>query len=172
MLTVLGLAALTWGGAAQANPPKVTVVENAQLRFGSFLVFGSGARYVGPAGEIVDSQVYPTPAEPAGPAQFTLSYDRGNESRRPLDIVVELVLSPPPVLLGGIRASLSNFTSDLPGGGILAPGKVVSVTLGKCTQRVCSRSFSIGGRIDVQRSWGGGRLTFPLLVDAVVVAVN
>ncbi len=173
LLPALAWAVLSWAGAAAADPPSVSVTHIAELRFGSFLVFGSGSRLVGPSGQIIDSQIYPTPAEPAGPAQFTVSYDRGNESRRPLRIVIELALSAaPPVVLGGINAALSNFTSDLPGGGVLAPGQVVTVTLDNCTQRVCSRTFRIGGRIDVHRSWGAGRLTFPLLVDAAVVAVD
>lgn len=165
--------ALALSAPVEAVPPAVSVRQEAPLRFGSFMVFGSGSRTVGTSGEIFDAGIVGAGDETPAPAVFTVSYDRGNESRRSLDIEIDVTLaSVPPVTLGGIRASLSSLSSDLPGGGALVPGDPVRITMTGCTQRVCARSFRIGGRLDVSRSYGAGQLTLPLLVDAVVVSVD
>lgn len=167
------LAAASLPQAVRADQPTISVSQNAPLRFGSFMVFDSGSRTVGVAGDVLDSGIAGTPEEYPAPAQFTVSYNRGNESRRPLELVIEVTLADvPPVTLGGIRASVSNLTSDLPGGAALLPGRPVRITIANCSQRVCGRSFRIGGRIDVSRSYGAGQLTLPLLVQAVLISDN
>lgn len=170
---VLLTAAFLTGAALDAAPPAISVRQNAPLRFGSFMVFGHGSRGVGTGGEVLDSGIVGTTAEAPGPATFTVSYDRGNESRRALDITVEVTVSHSGhVTLGAITASLSNLTSDLAGGASLVAGRPVRITLAGCAQRVCSRAFRVGGRIDVTRSHGSGQITFPLLVGATVVSVD
>jgi hypothetical protein len=167
------LGALVPSAPVQAVPPAISVRQDAPLRFGSFMVFGSGSRSVGTSGEVFDSGIAGAGDEAPAPAFFTVSYDRGNESRRSLDIEVDVTLAQvPPVTLGGIRASLSNLSTDLPGGGALVPGRPVRISMTGCAQRVCARSFRVGGRLDVSRSYGAGQLTLPLLVDAVVVSVK
>lgn len=158
---------------ARADPARAVVTADARLDFGRMVVVGSGSRRVTAAGAVVDSGVMPAPGGTTRPAQFTVSYDRGNESRRPLDVTLEVVLSAPGAVdAGGVSGRLSAFETDLPGYAAIAPGQVLQITLPNCTQRVCSRSFRVGARIDLTRSYGGGTLNLPLPIDATLVNVD
>lgn len=46
----------------------------------------------------------------------------------------------------------------------------MTIRLTDCRARVCSRTISVGGRLDVQRSFGGARADIPINVDARIVA--
>lgn len=159
--------------AASAKVPTLLVSSDADLRFGRFLAFGNASRAVSASGSIIDQGVYPVAAGDTGPAAFTVSYDRGNESNRPLNLEIEIVLSQPGTqVIGGVSGHLSAFVTDLPGATSYQPGQVIRIVIANCTARVCSRSFRVGARLDVARSHGGARLVFPLPIDAALVAAR
>lgn len=158
---------------AAADPREISVVPESELRFGSFAVMGAGARSVAANGTVTDSFILPTQAGDTGPARFTVSYDRGNASRRSLDIEVELVLAPiGPVTQGGVTAQIGAFESTLPNHPTIVPGQAIRISMPNCVTRVCARSFAIGGRIDVTRNFGGADLSIPLVFDATVVSLR
>lgn len=137
------------------------------------MVFGSGSRTVGANGQVTDSSLVALEGNPTGPARFTVSYDRGNQSNHVLDVEIDLVVSPAgTVRLNGVQGTLSAFQTDLPGAGHITPGQPVRIRLQDCRQRVCSRSFNIGARLDVTRQFGGGNLVVPIPVDVAVVSVE
>jgi hypothetical protein len=159
--------------AAHAAPPRLIVQSARELSFGSFVVFTQGSRTVTATGAVTGSSVFPVAQDRAFPASFTVTYDRGNESRRPISLVIQLqLLSPAPLASGGITGSLSAFSTDLAGYGAITPGQTMTVAIDNCVTRTCSRSFRIGARLDVVRSYGGGKVTMPLPVSAVLVAVK
>lgn len=156
-----------------ANPASIIVTQDAPLRFGSFVVPSSGSRQVTASGMVTNQSIIDAHTGPTGPAQFTIAYDRGNQSRRMLDIQIEVVLfGVPQVTVGGVSARLSSFDTDIPGVSALTPGQAVTISLRNCITRVCSTTFHIGGRLDVTRSYGGAVITVPLPISATVVAVN
>ncbi len=149
------------------------MVAQSDLSFGSIVVFGSGSRTVTASGSVIDSGLVPWGPQGGSPALFTVSYDRGNEGRRTLDLQIELVLSNvPPISMNGVSASVAGFDSSLPGAWQIAPGQPFSLRIPNCVERVCSVSFAIGGRLDVTRYQGGAELRFPLAVDATLVSVK
>lgn len=167
------LAALTGSVPARAVDPQLLVTNDRELRFGAFAVFGSGYRIISPTGAVQGSGVFSTGSGDTGAARFTVAYDRGNNGRARLDLVIQLVFAPPPsVSIGGITARLSDYRSDLPQAPVIRPGQVVEIRLPDCRQRVCQTSFNMGGRIDVDRSFGGAAVAIPIPVDAVLVAVR
>ncbi|MCP5386260.1 MAG: DUF4402 domain-containing protein [Novosphingobium sp.] len=156
-----------------AKVPQLTVTPQSDLRFGSLVVFGSGSRTVSANGNVLDSGIMSGDQGISGPARFTVSYDRGNESRRPLDVQIEVVLSNvSPINRDGTSARIATFDSDLPGGNQIQPGRPFTIRIPDCRQRVCSRSFAVGGRLDVTRNFGGADLRFPLVLDAVVISTR
>lgn len=169
----VALGALSCPSPALADPARTTVKADMRLDFGKMVVVDNGSRRISPGGVVTDSGVLSAPGNTTRPAQFTVAYDRGNESRRPLDVTVEVVLSAPgTVASGGVSGKLSAFETDLPEYGSVAPGQVVRVALQGCVQRVCSRSFRVGARIDLARRYGGGTLAMPLPIDATVISVE
>ena len=107
------------------------------------------------------------------PARFTIRYDRGNASRRRLNLRIQLVLSAAPVVTqGGIVARLTSYTTDLPRAGVVQAGRVIEVDIPNCVQRVCSTSFAVGARLDIRRNFGGGNIEIPIPVDAVLISVR
>lgn len=174
-LPAIGAAWLLLGCpiAAWAAQPRLTVQPGRDLSFGSFVVFSQGSRTVSATGAVTSSSVLPAGQDLAFPASFTVSYDRGNESRRPINLVIQVqLMTPPPLATGGITGSLSGFSTDLAGYPAINPGQVMTLAIDNCTTRTCSRSFRIGARLDVRRSYGGGRIGIPLPVTAVLVAIN
>ncbi len=160
-------------GPANALPAKLSIVPQSDLRFGSFAVMGSGYRIVSPTGGVIDSGIFSTTSGDTGPAQFTLVYDRGDNSKRVLNLNIQLVFSPPPtVQIGGVTANLSAYTSDLPGAPQIAPGQIVEVNIPNCATRVCQRTFHLGGRLDVDRTSGGAQISIPIPVDGLLVSVK
>lgn len=173
---VVILAALTClplSYQVNAKEPQVRIVAESDLRFGTFMVFGSGSRTVSANGMVTDSSLVALEGNPTGPARFSLSYDRGNQSKHVIDIEVELVVSPgSTVQQQGVRGSLSAFQTDLPGVGSISPGQPIRVLLRNCRERVCSQSFTIGARLDVSRQFGGANLIIPIPVDVAIISVQ
>ncbi|KLE34158.1 DUF4402 domain-containing protein [Aurantiacibacter luteus] len=171
-LAALTAASLAWTSPLGAAVPSVRIVPESDLRFGTFMVFGSGSRTVSATGLVTDNSIVALEGNPTGPARFTVSYDRGNESNHILDIELDVVVSPVDrTVLGGVEGRLSAFQTDLSGAGAIVPGRPIRVRLRNCRNRVCSQSFSVGARLDVTRSYGGADLVIPIPVDAAVVSV-
>jgi hypothetical protein len=167
------LLAASWSTPSKADPETIAIVTPVALRFGTFAVPSTGYREVSPSGAISSSGIFALDNSGVGPAIFTIQYDRGNNSKRRLDLTIEVVFSSPaPFSQGGLTAQLSRYQTDLPGYGLIQPGQVITIQIPNCTTRVCSRSFNLGGRLDVDRSYGGGLVDIAVPVDATVVAVN
>ena len=157
---------------ALADQPSLTLTSDANLRFGSFAAFSSGSRGISPSGGVTDNGIFAVNTSGIGPAQFTISYDRGNNDQRALTIILNLLLTDPgPVSQGGVTGTPSGFTTDLAGPGLITPGQFRVVTLANCTTRICSQSFHIGATLSVSRSSGGAKLSLPLPVSANLVSV-
>ncbi|MGB7408592.1 MAG: DUF4402 domain-containing protein, partial [Pontixanthobacter sp.] len=169
MLALIGLCA----PPAHAARPQLRIVSEGELRFGSFAVMDSGYRIVGPNGGVQSSGIFSITSGDTGPARFTIQYDRGNNGRRRLNLRIQLVLSATPVVTEkGIVARLSSYRTDLPGAGAVQPGRIIELNIPNCTQRVCSKSFSLGARLDIERSFGGGQIEVPIPIDAVLISVK
>lgn len=161
------------GGIAEAQRPQLNIISNSDLRFGSFVVLGSGSRTVSPNGAVTDVSLIPAGSGGTGPARFTISYDRGNRRIRPADLEFEVVFSSVPLTTqGGVQARVSSFQSDLPGYRNFSPGQIIQLTLQNCRTRICSRTFNVGARLDVQRNYGGAQLNIPLPVDAALISIR
>lgn len=159
--------------AAIAEPATVQIISNSQLRFGTFAVPTRGFREVSASGAVAGSGIFALNDNGVGPARFTVQYDRGNNGRKRLELTIELVFSAPPAFSnGGLVARLSRYQTDLPGYGLIQPGQVIRITMPNCLERVCSTSFNVGGRLDVERSFGGGSVSIPIPVDAVLISVR
>jgi hypothetical protein len=166
-MTVLSLQSIP----AVAAPESLTVTADAQLRLGAFIVISQGSRRVSANGTVTNDSIYPVGNSPVGPAQFTVTYDRGNSSQRPLNIVFDVSLAGvSPVNQAGVRGTLSAFDSDLAGASALVPGRNYRVTLTNCITRTCSQTFRVGARLDVTRSSGGGVLTITLPIVANLIS--
>lgn len=160
--------ALAVPGTARAD--NVVLSADQPLRFGTMVVPGSGSRTISASGGVTDSNLFAV-SGPTGPAQFTLSVDRGGSSNV-VSVVVQIVLpSVPSVTQAGVTGTLSALATDLPGLPLLVPGQFASFTISNCATRICTLTFHVGGRIDIVRSSGGAALTFALPVTATVLAV-
>jgi hypothetical protein len=158
---------------AQGASPEIRVTAERELAFGTFMVFGSGARTVRASGAVSDNAIVPLEGAIPAPARFTITYDRGNQSRNVLNLDLELVISAPPLVRqGGVEARLSAYETDLPGAPQVMPGQVIRMTIDDCRTRVCSRSFQVGGRLDVTRHFGGAQLVVPIPVDVTVISID
>lgn len=171
LLLATALALAVGPAPAVAVPPTLSIINPVLLRFGTFAVPVSGFREVSPSGNVTSSGIFALSNGGTGPAMFTVQYDRGNNGKRRLDIVIELTFSTPPAFVqGGLNARLSRYQTDLPGYGVITPGQTLRIEMLNCLQRVCSRSFNLGGRLDVDRAFGGGLVEIPIPVDAVVIS--
>ena len=157
---------------AHADSPSLSISRDADLRFGKFAVFDTGWRAITPSGTQTSSGIMSAGNDPVGPAQFTVRFDRGIESARPLTVTFQLLLQPQATAgTGGVKGQLSDFSTDLPGALPLVPGTIATASIANCRTRVCTLQFSVGARIDVTRSWGGSQtLTFALPVTALLVS--
>lgn len=168
------LAALCWLAvpcAAHGDQPSVRIVPQGDLRFGTFLVFGAGSRTVSAAGAVINQALEPVAGDAPAPARFTVSYDRGNNSSHVLDVEMDLVVSASPMVrIGGVEARLSALVSDLPGALQIQPGRPIRLRMTGCRTRVCSRTFQVGGRLDVTRQNGQARLSIPIPLEATLVS--
>ena len=137
------------------------------------MVFGSGSRTVGATGTVSDSGIVPVEGRAPAPAVFTISYDRGNENNFVLDIVLDLVISAPPMVRQeGVEARLSGYETNLPGALRIDAGRAIRLTMSHCRTRVCTRTFQVGGRLDVTRQFGGASVVVPIPVDVTVISAE
>lgn len=171
---LLGLSGLSSPAMAKplvAKPAEVRVTVESEMHFGTFMIFGSGRRTLGVNGTVIDNSIIALEGTRPSPAQFTVSYDRGNESRHVLDIEIELyITAPDSVQINGVTGRLSALETNIPGASRPAEGQPIRITIPNCRTRVCSRSFSIGGTLDVTRAYGGASLTIPILFDAILLS--
>ena len=167
------LALAAWSAPVAGEKPQLSVINAQGLRFGTFAVPTSGYREISPSGTVSSGGIFALDTTGVGPARFTVQYDRGNNGRRRLDLVIDLVFAAPAAFSQpGLNARLSRYQIDLQGYGLVQPGQVIRVELPNCLQRICSRTFNLGGRIDVDRAFGGGLVEIPIDVDAVLVSVR
>lgn len=158
--------------AARADPARVTITSNAPLRFGNLMVPATGIRTISAQGTITDSGLFAIGGSPVGPAQFSVVYDRGNASGRAINIQIQIIFSGlQQVTAGGVVGRLSQLDTDLPSSLGSMNGTTMTLTLRNCAQRQCSTSFRIGGRLEVNRNYGGAALVFPLPAIATVASV-
>lgn len=165
------MACIGMPDVAKADRRDLELTSTTDLRFGTFAVIDRGSRTVSATGNVTSSAILSTSRGDTGPAQFTLVYDRGNNGRQSLDLVIEIILSPPqPARQGGVTAQLSAFDSTIPGHPRIVPGQPVRITIDNCRSRQCIATFAVGGTIDITRSYGGGNLNIPLLFDATIIS--
>jgi hypothetical protein len=168
---LIGLAALALHApAAQAAAPSITVRADQQLRFGTFFTDTAGSRTVSASGTISGSAIVPIGSGSAGPAQFTITYDRGNNASRSYALQVQLLMTGVSVNVGGVTGVLSSFDTDLPEVGTLLPGQAVFYTIKGCQRQICTQTFRVGGRLNVTRTTGGAALTLALPLTVVLIA--
>ncbi len=172
-LAMAALALLVGSQTARADTPQLRVIPVNDLRFGSFAVMDTGYRVVRPDGSVQSSGIFSAGTSGTGPARFRVSYDRGNNGNRRLNLEIELRFAAAPVVTqGGIAAELTQYQSDLPGYANVAAGQAVTIRIPNCRTRVCETTFNLGGRLDVERSFGGGTVVLPIPVDAVLISVR
>jgi len=158
---------------AAAAPPELRIISETELEFGTFAVIGSGYRIVGPDGSIQSTGIFSMSSSDTSPARFTIRYDRGNNGRRRLNLRIQLILAPAPMVTqGNLVARLSNYRTDIPGAANVSPGQIVEVTIPNCRTRICSTSFRVGGRLDIQSNSGGGKIAIPIPAEIVLISVR
>jgi hypothetical protein len=172
LLAVAGQFAIS--SPARADPPSTHAVADADLRFGTIVVFGSGTRTVTPAGGVTTSGgIISGTGDSPGPARFTVGYNRGNEGNSRINVVFAVTFGAvPPVTQGGVTATVTNLTSNLPGALNITPGLTVQMTVNNCRVRICGASFDVGGTLNVTRSFGGAFISTPVPVSVTVLSVN
>lgn len=167
-------AALLGAGFASptsAAPPSVTITADQALRFGSFFTDTTGSRTVSATGSVTGSAIIPLTGTPPSPAQFTFTYDRGNNANTAYSLLISvLVPGTASQVSGGVTGTIARFDTDLPGVGALLPGQITQVTLIGCQRRICSRTFRVGGTLQVARTSGGANLAIPLPLVVTVLA--
>lgn len=166
-------ASLTLHSPVSAKQPDVRIRTQGELSFGTFMVFGSGSRRVSSSGIVSDNSVVSLEGITPQPARFSVEYDRGNNSRNPLDILIEVVITTPGrQRFGGVEAGIARLFTDLPGHRRVSSGESMQVRLRNCRARVCTQSFNVGGLLRVNRLYGGAKVDIPLAIDARVVSVD
>lgn len=170
---MLAAAAAGLPTGAFGAPAQIQITPQSDLRFGSFAVMDRGYRIVGPSGNVQSVGIFSINNGDTGPARFTISYDRGNNGRRLLNLRIQLVLSSAPVVLqGGVEARLTAYQTDLPGYSTVTAGQIIEINIPNCVQRVCQTSFNLGGRLDVDRNFGGAQVSIPIPADVVLISVK
>ena len=170
-LIVAALALVACPSTAQEA--EVRIRTQGELTFGTFMAFGNGSRNISASGNVTDNSIVPLEGITPKPARFTVEYDRGNGERGPLDITLEVVITAPGrQRFGGVEARIARLRTDLPGHRRISSGEAMQVRLTNCRARVCARSFNVGGRLRVNRLYGGAKIDIPLAVDARVVSVE
>jgi hypothetical protein len=141
------------------------------LRFGSFFTDTAGTRTVTATGSVTGSAIVPLTGTTPGPARFTITYDRGNNASVAYSLLISvLVPGAASQVSGGVTGTIARFDTDLPGVSALLPGQTAQVTITGCQRRLCSRSFRVGGTLQVTRTAGGADLAIPLPIVVTVLA--
>ncbi len=164
-------AALLASSPARADSPSVTVSTDQTLRFGSFFTDTAGSRTVSANGTVSGSAIIPVTGASPGPAQFTITYDRGNNANTAYSLLISVLMpGTASQVSGGVTGSLTKFDTDLPGIATLLPGQTVQATLIGCNRRTCVRTFRVGGTLQIARTTGGAQLAIPLPIVVTVLA--
>ena len=172
-IAAIAVFSLLFSSTVEARTPEVRVIPEGTLVFGSFMVFGTGARTISASGMVSDHLIVPLEGTIPRPARFTVEYDRGSESKHVLDVTVEVVFTVPTIhRQGGVEGRLSAFQTSLPEYPRTSPGEVIRLRFENCRERLCSKSFNLGARLDVSRQFGGASLSVPIDVDARVIAAE
>lgn len=172
-LVAIVAISLLFSGALEAKTPEVRVKPEGELAFGTFMVFGSGARTVSASGLVSDFSIVPLEGTRARPARFTIEFDRGNESKQVMDVTVQLAFfAPSTYRQGGVEARLSAFETDLAGNSNISSGELIELRFENCRTRICSKSFHIGARLDVNRQFGGADLVIPIDISARILTAE
>jgi hypothetical protein len=168
---VLGAGLASAAAPALAAAPSVTVNADQALRFGTFFTDTTGTRTVSATGAVTGSAIVPLTGTAPGPAQFTFTYDRGNNANVAYSLLISvLVPGTASQVSGGVTGTIARFDTDLPGVSVLLPGQTAQVTLVGCQRQICSRTFRIGGTLQVARTSGGAQLAIPLPIVVTVLA--
>jgi len=168
---LLAISLAATADAALAAAPSVDVTADQTLRFGSFFTDTAGSRTVSASGTVTGTAIVPVTGASPGPAQFTINYDRGNNANTNYSLLISvLVPSTASQISGGVSGTISRFDTDLPGLGVLLPGQTVQTTLIGCQRRLCTRTFRVGGTLQITRTAGGAQLAIPLPVVVTVLA--
>ena len=168
---VLGAGLASLAAPALAAAPSVTVTADQALRFGAFFTDTTGTRTVSATGSVTGSAIVPLTGTAPGPAQFTFTYDRGNNANVAYSLLISvLVPGTASQVNGGVTGTIARFDTDLPGVSALLPGQSAQVTLVGCQRQICSRTFRVGGTLQVARTSGGADLTIPLPIVVTVLA--
>ncbi|GEO01330.1 hypothetical protein NSE01_31620 [Novosphingobium sediminis] len=172
MAAAVMVASLACGTSpALAAAPSATVSADQALRFGSFFTDTSGTRTVSATGSVTGSAIVPLTGTAPGPAQFTFTYDRGNNANTNYSLLIAvLVPGAASQISGGVTGTIASFDTDLPGVSALVPGQTAQVTLTGCQRRICSRTFRVGGTLQVARTSGGAELAIPVPIVVTVLA--
>jgi hypothetical protein len=170
---VWSLVAASLPAAAYAAPAGLSIKQDMPLRFGNFVVFDRGGRTVSATGSVIDDNVFPVGRGGTGPAQFTVTYDRGSDDTREISISYVIQLGAISQFgKGGLSGTLSNFEIDVAGYGQLGTGRAVVQTIANCSSRICMATFHVGARLDLTRAGGSTALTIPLPISATLVSVQ
>ncbi len=170
---VCSLLAASLPAAAHGAPAGLTINQDMPLRFGNFVLFDRGARTVSATGSVTNDNVYPIGSSSTGPAQFTVTFDRGSDDTREISISYVIQLGAISQFgHGGLSGTLSNFDIDVPGSGQLGTGRAVVQTIANCSSRICMSTFHVGARIELMRAGGSSALTIPLPISATLVSVQ
>lgn len=176
LASAAGLAALLaaiGGGGAQAQTAELRIRQDSELSFGTFMVFGNGARSVSPSGNVTDQAVVALDGTRPRPARFTIIYDRGEPGAEAIDVTLEVVISAPDrVRQRELDARISALETDIAGYQSVASGEAIMFQIDNCRTRLCSRSFNLGARLDVTRHHGGAAITIPIDLDARMVSAE
>lgn len=168
---VLGAGLAGFSAPALAAAPSVTVSADQALRFGSFFTDTTGTRTVSATGSVTGSAIIPLTGTSPGPAQFTVTYDRGNNANTNYSLLIAvLVPGTASQVSGGVTGTIASFDTDLPGVNALLPGQTAQVTLTGCQRRICSRTFRVGGTLQVARTSGGAQLAIPVPIVVTLLA--
>ena len=168
---VVPAVALLVASPAWADSPSVTVSADQSLRFGSFFTDTAGTRTVSASGTVSGTSIVPLTGASPGPAQFTITYDRGNNANTAYSLLISVLMpGSASQVSGGVTGSLSRFDTDLPGIATLLPGQTMQATLIGCSRRTCVRTFRVGGTLQIARTTGGAQLAIPLPIVVTVLA--
>jgi hypothetical protein len=149
----------------------INITQSQTLRFGTFAVLGKGSKTVGAQGNVSETGLVTLGKINEGPAEFTLTWQRGNNLLVPTTVVVQVsYATSPAVVVSGINAQITAYESDLGGLRSVTPGGTQTYTFLACIRPSCSVTFRVGGRLDVSAGNDGAQLSFAVPVTARIVA--
>lgn len=149
----------------------LSLTQDQPLRFGSFAVLDRGSKSVGALGTVVNEGLVPLGNLHENPAQFTLTWLRGDAGLQPVTVVVQLAFGKAPaVTTGSINAQITAYETDLGGLTSITPGGGLTYTFANCASASCSATFRVGARMDITAAGDGAPLTLALPITARIMA--